>query len=136
MKDHNISLTINATLFDTKEPSLNHHKDFCDSVKTEKDPIKCDTETTNQCTRWTQTSLTLPPILSIEVEDFLRKHNLLNDGHNMPGSIQCTSSPLTQRVQVMPRSYSRIASIVSNTSGNQYNYLVRINFYIGSDFLI
>ena len=71
----------------------------------------------NECTRWTQTNLSLPPVLPIEVEEMLAKYNFLNKDQNIPATLQCTSSPLTQRMQPIARSYSRIASIVSNTSG-------------------
>jgi hypothetical protein len=92
-----------------------------EKVKSDRPSIKLDLETeqVNKCTRWTQTTITLPPILPIEVEDMLRRYNLVNDDVNISASVQCTSSPLAQRPQLMPRSYSRIASIVANTSGKK-----------------
>ena len=68
----------------------------------------------DECTRWTQTDLSLPPTLPTEVESMWQ--NFLKYLQRKVPTVQCTSSPLTQK-QPITRSYSRIASIVSNTSG-------------------
>ena len=73
-----------------------------------------------QCTRSTQTNIALPPILPEEVEEVLRRYKLFNDEHNVAFPVHCTSSPVTQKPQIMSKSYSRITSLVSNTSGKKY----------------
>ena len=95
-----------------------------EEINSEADVVKEEAEKNKviECSRGTQTDmtlryLTLPPILPMEVEEILLRYNLLPHDHSLQASNQCTSSPLAQKQQVMPRSYSRIASIVSNTSG-------------------
>ena len=93
-----------------------------EEINSEADVVKEEAEKNKviECSRGTQTdmpTLTLPPILPMEVEEILLRYNLLPHDHSLQASNQCTSSPLAQKQQVMPRSYSRIASIVSNTSG-------------------
>ena len=102
-------------------PPKRHEKKADELVQSDRPSIKSDSESEkiNKCTRWTQTAITLPPILPLEVEDMLRRYNLVNDDESSSASVQCTSSPLAQRPQLVPRSYSRIASIVSNTSGTK-----------------
>ena len=83
-----------------------------------------------ECTRCTQTTLTFPPVLPKEVEEILARYNLLNPDQNIPATLQCTSSPLTQRLQPAARSYSRIASIISNTSGKMNRRLFSYSPYV------
>ena len=75
-----------------------------------------------ECSRWTQTTLTFPPTLPNEVEEILSRYCLFNPDRNIPTIAQPAASPLTQKVQPLSRSYSRIASLVSNTSGKLFKY--------------
>ena len=65
---------------------------------------------------WTQTTLTFPPFLPKEVEEVLSKYCLFNPNQDAP-SLAPSTSPFSQKLQPISRSYSRIASLVSNISG-------------------
>ena len=73
-----------------------------------------------QCTRSTQTEIILPPILPPEVEEVLLRYKLINGDENVLSSVQCISSPATIKPQFISKSYSRITSMISNTSGMKY----------------
>ena len=70
-----------------------------------------------QSTRSTQTEIILPPILPPEVEEVLLRYKLINGDENVLSSVQCISSPATIKPQFISKSYSRITSMISNTSG-------------------
>ena len=70
-----------------------------------------------QVTRGTQTSLTLPSVLPVELEEILARYRFLNNDESMNEPPHCTCSPLTQSPHMAPKRYARIASIISNTSG-------------------
>ena len=70
-----------------------------------------------QSTRSTQTNIALPPVLPQELEELLRRFKLIHEDHDISVSAHCTSSPVTQKPQFITKSFSRITSMVSNTSG-------------------
>lgn len=70
-----------------------------------------------QSTRSTQTEIILPPILPPEVEEVLLRYKFINGDENILASVECTSSPATIKPQFISKSYSRITSMISNTSG-------------------
>jgi len=76
-----------------------------------------------QSTRSTQTNIALPPVLPQELEELLRRFKLIHEDHDISVSAHCTSSPVTQKPQFVTKSFSRITSMVSNTSGDDANNL-------------
>ena len=92
------------------------------------DQHKC-THQFNQVTRGTQTSLTLPSVLPVELEEILTRYKFLNNDGNINEPTHCTSSPLTQSPHMAPKRYARIASIISNTSG-RHCWLLYIGNYV------